>query len=107
MQVQFSTFDRVNQCTVTLTLSDDSRTILAERDLDCQLIVDHAFYNFDFQPIVNSSGQMYFLEITSNGTGRNSITAWKSSQDVYPAGKLYKNGQEEIGDLSIALFYEQ
>jgi hypothetical protein len=89
-----------------LTLSDASSNILAERELACQQIVDNAYYNFDFPPIENSSGQTFLLEISSNGTGRNSITAWKSSRDVYPAGTLYRNGQEETGDLSIALFYE-
>jgi hypothetical protein len=107
INVQLSTFDRVNQCEVTLTLADESSNVLAERELDCQLIVDNAFYNFDFPPIENATGRTFLLEITSNGTGRNSITAWKSSQDVYPSGTLYRNGQEEPGDLSIALFYER
>jgi hypothetical protein len=107
VNVQLSTFDRVNQCQVMLTLFDESNTPLAQRELDCQLIVDNAYYTFDFHPIAGSAGQTYFIDITSNGTGRNSITAWKSSQDLYPAGKLYRNGREETGDLSIALFYEQ
>jgi hypothetical protein len=104
--VQMSTWDRVNQCEATLILSDESNTVVAERKLDCTLIVDGAFYNFDFKPIENSRGKLFYLEVSSNGTTRNSITAWKSSTDVYPSGKLYKNGQEETGDLSIALFYE-
>ena len=107
INVQLGTFDRVNQCEVTLTLSDESHNILASRKLDCMLIVDGAFYNFDFSPIEGSQGKMYFLEISSNGTGRNSITAWKSSNDLYPPGKLFRNGIEETGDLSIALFYER
>jgi Gpi18-like mannosyltransferase len=106
INVQMGTWDRVNQCEATLIVSDESNTVVAERKLDCTLIVDHAFYSFDFKPIENSKGQLFYLEISSNGTTRNSITAWKSSTDVYPPGKLYKNGQEEIGDLSIALFYE-
>jgi hypothetical protein len=107
VNVQLGTWDRVNTCEVTLTLSDDRNNVVAERKLDCTLIVDHAFYNFDFRHIEDSKGKMYSLEISSNGTGKNSITAWKSSQDVYPLGKLYKNEQEETGDLSIALFYER
>jgi hypothetical protein len=106
INVQFSTNDRVNNCEVTLTLTDDSNHVVAARDLDCKLMIDHAFYNFDFDPIANSKGKTFYLEISSNGTGRNSVTVWKSSQDVYLPGKLFKNGNEEPGDLSIALFYE-
>ena len=50
---------------------------------------------------------MYYIEVKSNGTSKNSITAWKSSKDVYQPGKLYINDKEETGDLSIALFYER
>jgi len=106
VNVQMATGDRMNQCEATLTLSDDRNNILAVRKIDCKSIVDNAFYSFDFKPIENSKGKMYYLEISSNGTGKNSITAWKSSTDVYQPGKLYKNGEEETGDLSIALFYE-
>jgi Gpi18-like mannosyltransferase len=107
VNVQLDTWNRVNTCEVTLTLSDDKNNIMAVRKLDCKLIVDNAFYSFDFNPIETSKGEMYYIEISSNGTSKNSITAWKSSQDVYPPGKLYKNGKEETGDLSIALFYER
>jgi hypothetical protein len=106
VNVQMSTGARVNQCEVTLTLSDDQNKIVAVRKLDCASIVDHAFYSFDFRPIEHSKGKTYTLEISSNGTGKNSITAWKSTNDMYPPGKLYKNGEEQMGDLSIALFYE-
>jgi hypothetical protein len=106
INVQLGTFDRVNECEVTLALFDDANNIVASRQLDCRSIIDNTFYSFDFKPIEHSKGKTYMLEISSNGTGRNSITAWKSSNDVYPPGKLYKNGIEDIGDLSIALFYE-
>ena len=106
INVRMGTWDRVNQCEAVLTLFDNANEMVAERKLDCQLIVENAFYSFDFEPIQNSRGKLFYLEISSNGTTRNSITAWKSANDVYPSGKLYKNGEEEIGDLSIALFYE-
>ena len=106
VNVQMATGGRVNQCEATLTLSDDRNNIVAVRKINCVSIVDNAFYSFDFKPIENSKGKMYTLEISSNGTGKNSISVWKSSNDVYLPGKLYKNGIEETGDLSIALFYD-
>jgi Gpi18-like mannosyltransferase len=106
VNVKMGTLDRVNACEVTLTLSDESNNIVVLRKIDCKSLVDNAFYNFEFKPIENSKGKMYYIEISSNGTSKNSITAWKSSHDVYPPGKLYKNGIEQTGDLSIALFYE-
>ena len=106
INLRMGTGDRVNQCTAMLTLLDEGQTVVAERELDCASIVDNTLYSFDFEPIEDSQGKLFYLEIRSNGTGRNSITVWKSSQDVYPAGKLYKNGQEQTGDLFIALFYE-
>lgn len=107
VNVQFSTWARVNLCEVTLTLLDDSNHVVASDQIDCQKIVDNAYYSFEFQPIKNSQGKMYSIEVQSNGTSKNSITAWKSSSDVYPPGKLYKNGNEETGDLSIAIFYDR
>ena len=106
INVRMGTWDRVNQCEAVLTLFDNANEMVAERKLDCQLIVENAFYSFDFEPIQNSKGKLFYLQISSNGTTRNSITAWKSANDVYPTGKLYRNGEEETGDLSIALFYE-
>ena len=106
INVRMGTWDRVNQCEAVLTLFDNANEMVAERKLDCQLIVENAFYSFDFEPIQNSKGKLFYLQISSNGTTRNSITAWKSANDVYPPGKLYRNGEEETGDLSIALFYE-
>ncbi len=106
INLRLGTWDRVNQCAATLSLLDDRQNVVAERELDCASIVDNAPYSFDFEPIEESKGKLFYLEIRSNGTTRNSITAWKSSNDVYPSGKLYKNGEEETGDLSIALFYE-
>ena len=106
VNVQLGTLGKVNDCEGTLALSDDQNNVLAVRKLNCQSIVDGAFYNFDFKPIPNSKGKTYTLEISSNGTGKNSITAWKSSSDVYRTGKLYINEIEQTGDLSIALFYE-
>jgi hypothetical protein len=107
INLRLGTGDRVQQCTALLTLLDEGQNIVAERELDCASIVDNALYSFDFEPLAASKGKLFYLEIHSNGTTRNSITAWKSSQDVYPAGKLYKNGQEQTGDLSVALFYER
>lgn len=107
INVRLGTLDRVNQCTAMLTLLDEGQNIVAERELDCASIIDNALYSFDFEPIAVSKGKLFYLEIHSNGTARNSITVWKSSQDVYRAGRLYKNGEEQTGDLSIALFYER
>jgi hypothetical protein len=107
VNVQLSTWANVNDCEVTLALLDEKNNAIASKNIDCKAIVDNAFYSFNFGPIENSKGKMYSIEVTSNGTNKNSITAWKSSKDVYQLGKLYKNDEEETGDLSIALFYER
>jgi Gpi18-like mannosyltransferase len=107
VNVQLSTWARVNDCEVTLALVDDRNNTVASQKIDCKKIVDNAYYGFDFEPIKHSKGTMYYVEVKSNGTSQNSITAWKSSKDVYQPGKLYKNGKEDTGDLSIALFYEK
>jgi hypothetical protein len=57
VNVQMSTGDRVNQCEVTLTLSDEQNNIVAVRRLDCRSIVDNAFYSFDFRRIEHSKGK--------------------------------------------------
>jgi hypothetical protein len=107
VNVQLSAWANVDDCEVTLALLDDKASAIASQNIDCKAIVDHAFYSLNFRPIENSKGKMYYVEVKSNGTSKNSITAWKSSKDVYQLGKLYKNDKEETGDLSIALFYER
>jgi hypothetical protein len=105
--VQLATWARINNCEVTLTLLDERNNPIAVQKIDGKNIVDNAFFNFNFKPIVYSKGMMYYIEIKSNATDENSITAWKSNNDVYPLGKLYLNGKESIGDLCIKLFYEK
>jgi hypothetical protein len=107
INVQLSTWANADDCEVTFALLDDKASAIASQNIDCKAIVDNAFYSFNFKPIENSKGKMYYVEIKSNGTSKNSITAWKSSKDVYQRGKLYINDKEETGDLSIALFYER
>ena len=107
VNVQLSTWANADDCEVTLALLDDKASTIASQNIDCKAIVDNTFYSFNFRPIENSKGKMYYVEVKSNGTSKNSITAWKSSKDVYQLGKLYRNDTEETGDLSIALFYER
>jgi hypothetical protein len=107
VNVQLSTWARINDCEVTLTLQDDRDNVVASQKIDCKSIVDNAVHRFDFKPIADSQGRMYYIEVSSNGTNINSITAWKSSADGYPSGQLYINGNEETGDLAIALFYDK
>jgi len=107
VNVQLSALAKADDCEITFALLDDKASAIASQNIDCKAIVENAFYSFNFNPIENSKGKIYYLEVKSNGTSKNSITAWKSSKDVYQLGKLYKNDKEETGDLSIALFYDR
>jgi hypothetical protein len=107
VNVQLSTWARLNHCEATLILRDDKDKVVASQKVDCRTIIDNAFHRFDFEPIADSQGRMYYIEVSSSGTNPNSITAWKSSHDVYPLGKLYINGKENTGDLAISLFYDR
>ena len=107
VNVQLSALANADDCEITFALLDDKASAIASQNIDCKAIVENAFYSFNFNPIENSKGKIYYLEVKSNGTSKNSITAWKSSKDVYQLGKLYKNDIEETGDLSIALFYDR
>ena len=71
------------------------------------VIPDNEFYKFSFNPIAQSKGKMYNIEIKSNVTAENSITAWKSNNDVYSSGRLYINEKEVSGDLNIELVYDR
>ncbi|MCX6054914.1 MAG: glycosyltransferase 87 family protein [Chloroflexi bacterium] len=104
--VDLSTWDRINDCKVTLTLLDEKNTVVATQIIDGKTLVDNAFYIFSINPVENSKGKKYYIEISSDGTYENSITAWRTINDIYEPGKLYINGKEEVGDLCIFVYYD-
>jgi len=107
VSIKLATYGRKNNCEITLTLFDNKNNPLAIKKIDGMVIPDNEFYKFSFNPIAQSKGKMYNIEIKSNGTAENSITAWKSNNDVYSSGRLYINEKEVSGDLNIELVYDR
>ena len=106
INVKLATYARINNSEVTLTLLDQNNHPLAYQKINAKTLHDNAYFRFNFKPLEDSKGRMYYLEIKSDATDENSITAWKSKNDVYPPGGLYINGKEDTGDLCMQLFYE-
>jgi hypothetical protein len=105
VNVKLATYARKNNCHVTLTLLDEANLPIATQKMDGETMTDNTFYKFKFKSIEHSKGKLYSIEIKSDGTVENSISAWKSNADVYLPGKLYLNGKVDTGDLNIELFY--
>jgi Gpi18-like mannosyltransferase len=106
VNVQLATWARINDCEVLITLLDENSKLVVSQKIDGKTIVDNAFYKFGFKPIAHSKGKLFYIEIETNATNGNGITAWQSSKDVYHFGKLYINKKEVDGDLCIKLFYD-
>jgi hypothetical protein len=105
--IELATWARINNCDVVFSLLDEKNNLIAIQSIDGKTIIDNALYKFTFTPIEYSKGKKYYIQITSNATDSNSITAWKSNTDVYITGKLEINGKDDIGDLCIALLYDR
>jgi len=71
-------------------------------------VVDNQFREFSFESIPDSEGASYCFFFTSpDSSPGNSITMWKTAQDVYEAGSAFRNGHLVEGDVVFRTYYRE
>ena len=85
--------------------SDGTREVLTEQTIVAAQLVDNQFYVFEFEPVMNSKGNLFSVIVTASNTGDLPVTLWMSENDAYSDGTLYVNGQVREGDLNTQFYY--
>jgi hypothetical protein len=110
IQVLLATYARSNTGPLTFHLrsSPDAQEDLVTLAFDAADVVDNTYYAFEFPPIRGSAGRSFYfcLEAAQAAPG-NAVTAWGSTEDVYPDGEAVLQGLEGNGvrDLTFRLGY--
>ena len=108
VSVLMATFGRRNMYSTVFHLRDSatSSTDIVTVTFNNSDVRDDTWQTFYFSPIPDSANRTFFFYFTSSDavTG-NAVTAWSSSQDIYPDGEIIVNGKPATGDLSFRTFY--
>jgi hypothetical protein len=108
IDIQMSTYDRRNTHEVVFHLKNGP-----DADVDVVTIPFHAgdvkdkrWRSFEFPPLPNSEGQLYYLYLESPGSKPgDAITVMGREGDPYPAGQAYVGGQPFPGDMAFRVYY--
>jgi len=70
-------------------------------------VQDAAYRSFTFPPIPNSAGRTFYFYLESPASYKgNAITLWMQAQDLYPQGRMFRNGTPQTADLRFQAFYQ-
>lgn len=105
--VRLATYGRVNESNVFINLYNSNMELIRNLAIKAHDIIDSQFYDFIFEPIVDSKGKVYYLEIVADGDENNSITVWKTHKDEYIDGICKQDNKEIEGDLNIRIMYKK
>lgn len=102
-----STFKRRNTCTLTLTVKYGIHgEVIRSSTVNCESINDSEWISFYFDPIENSAGGRYCLQVEStDAVPGNSISLYFVNHN-FICGKLYFNGRPINGCATFRLFYK-
>ena len=107
ISLQFGTFGRVNNGTVTVELYKDpmgtNELIFTETFLASSLH-DTMFRDFFFDEITDAKGKFFILKVTADETMDLPVTLWRADSDVIPGGSCYIDGQDTGADLNYKFF---
>ena len=111
IKVMLATYNRENHQYVIFHLKkspSDDVDIYTEK-FKASTVIDNAYRLFDFPPVSDSKGKMFFFSFESpRSKSEDAITIWSSNPDNYNKGSLYINGKEAEGDLRfITYFFEK
>lgn len=102
IKVMLATFNRVNNEEVIFHLrrsSTDKKDIYTEK-FNASSVVDNTYRSFDFPPIPDSKGKMFYFSFESPMSKKgNAITIWANSMDAYQNGSLWINQKRTDSDL--------
>jgi hypothetical protein len=105
--VLLATFARDNTKSVSFHLREcpSSATDLVHIEFPASGVHDDKWRVFYFDPLPHSEGESYYFFFDSPESHEgDAITAWMSTQDVYPAGSLMIGHQPTEGDLAFRTY---
>lgn len=83
IQIKISTYSRVNDCELTINISDESQVSLRNKIFHCSSIRDNSMLLFEFDPIVIDGLSNLSVTVSSGSEDpNNAVTTWITSQKV-------------------------
>ncbi len=104
VDVYVSTHERVNNSTLLASVRE-----VASQEFEKEYIVENQSIRdqnlvFFFDPIPNSKGEAYELQLETDANPENAISLMATQNDQYLAGQLWMNGVPQSGDLQFKYF---
>lgn len=108
VEINLATYARLNTKDVIFHLRTSPSSIdIATIKVNAAKIADNQYHLFNFLPIPDSKGKVYYFFIKSpDSVPGNAITIWYSTEDVYKDGSAYKNHRPIEGDLAFKTYYK-
>lgn len=109
IEILVDTKDRKNNCTITVDIKDSTTgEIVRSVSKNSRKFIGGTYEEFRFEPIKDSAGKRYILEISSNDSKEgNAIAVMVSDKDEYSGGALINNGIKENKDLRFKTYYSE
>ncbi|WP_026884431.1 glycosyltransferase [Clostridium akagii] len=100
VEVKVATYARINVHKIKFKLYEASKNeVVAEKEIEANVLVDNSWVTVDFKPIINSEGrEFYFYFEGCTSEYENSITLWKTDSEG-KFGSIWENGRAIGGSL--------
>jgi hypothetical protein len=107
VSVKMATYARLNRGSINFSVRDDSGKVLRETNIESKSLLDNVYYNFKFDPILDSKDKTFYLNIRSDGASiGNAVTAWASIVNNYTDGGLYQSGVLTGHCLAMTIYFD-
>ncbi len=101
----FATYGRKNTGSVQVSLTDSSGVNIFQQSLDVSNLRDNTFVPFKFAPVKDSSGKLFFLNISSSNTNvKNAVTVWAMRPPIPADTSLKLGGKSNPGVIVFDAF---
>lgn len=108
VKLVFGTYERENNNILNISFENkDTNEVIEKWQVKASEIVNNEDFRLDFEHAIDlEASSTYLIRIsTPDGEAGNSVTAYKTSRDIYRDGRLFLGGEEQRGDLKFSLCY--
>ena len=109
IQILLATYIRRNIGSLEISILTDmnnSKSVIRKTVVDCHQIIDNEWFEFQFDPIRDSKGKRYYIQLMGiKCSSGSAVTAYYNAQGNYANGELWLNKSKFKGSLCFKLYY--
>lgn len=95
--LMFMTYDRINTCNLTITLTDSNNHVIQKYEMCANLLMNKTLNTFYLdKPVSNSEGSTYAITISSDGCEGNSIALCLDENNQPCCRLTYRHGLQSV-----------